>query len=81
MDLNLNLETVVNDAESAAAQAATPERRGGAFGAPFVGGGRLPGLRGSIAAPAAGAGTGTGDEASTPAPPVPEPPSDAPDEQ
>jgi general secretion pathway protein C len=77
LDLNLNLETVVNDAESAAAQAAAAERRGGAFGAPFMGGGRMPGLRGNIGAPA----TGGGDEGNIPAPPNPEPPSDAPDDQ
>jgi general secretion pathway protein C len=77
LDLNLNLETVVNDAESAAAQAAAAERRGGAFGAPFMGGGRMPGLRSSIGAPA----TGTGDETNVPAPPNPEPPSDTPDDQ
>jgi general secretion pathway protein C len=77
LDLNLNLETVVNDAESAAAQATAAERRGGAFGAPIMGGGRLPGLHGGISAPAAG----SGDEASVPAPPNPEPPSDAPDDQ
>jgi general secretion pathway protein C len=89
MDLNLNLETVVNDAETAAAQAAAAqaagaaaaatERRGGAFGPPFMGGGRLPGLRGSIGAPATA--PGTGDEASAPTQPVPEPPSEAPDDQ
>jgi len=77
LDLNLNLETVVNDAESAAAQATGVERRGGAFGAPLMGGGRLPGLRGNISAPAAG----STDEANVPAPPIPEPPSDAPDDQ
>ncbi len=77
LDLNLNLETVVNDAENAAAQANAAERRGGAFGAPLMGGGRLPGLRGSIGTPA----TGSGDEAGVPAPPNPEPPSDAPDDQ
>jgi general secretion pathway protein C len=74
MDLNLNLETVVNDAESAAA-AQGAERRGGAFGAPFMGGGRLPSLRGNVNPP------GNGDEANLPAPPAPEPPSDPPDEQ
>jgi hypothetical protein len=42
-----------------------------------MGGGRLPGLRGNISAPA----TGNADEANVPAPPIPEPPSDAPDEQ
>src|SRR5260221_55539 len=77
LDLNLNLETVVNDAENAAAQANAAERRGGAFGAPLMGGGRLPGLRGSIGTPA----TGSGDEAGVPAPPNPEPPSDAADDQ
>jgi general secretion pathway protein C len=77
LDLNLNLETVVNEAESAAAQATGAERRGGAFGAPLMGGGRLPGLRGNISAPA----TGSADEANVPAPPIPEPPSDAPDDQ
>ncbi len=76
MDLNLNLETVVNDAESAAAaQAAGAERRGGAFGAPFMGGGRLPSLRGNVNPP------GSGDEANVPAPPAPQPPSDPPDHQ
>jgi len=75
MDLNLNLETVVNDAESAAAtQAAGAERRGGAFGAPFMGGGRLPGLRGNVNP------QGNADEAAAPAPPAPEPPSDAPED-
>jgi hypothetical protein len=77
MDLNLNLETVVNDAESAAAaQAAAAERRGGgAFGAPLMGGGRLPSLRGNVTPP------GNGEEVNLPAPPAPEPPSDPPDDQ
>lgn len=78
LDLNLNLETVVNDAETAAAQATAAERRGGAFGAPLMGGARLPGLRGSIGAPPA---TGNGDGANAPAPPTPEPPTDAADDQ
>jgi len=42
-DLNLNLETVANDAERAAAEASTNQQRGGAFAAP-VGAARLPGL-------------------------------------
>ena len=60
-NLNLNLETVVNDAESAAAQSAAAERRGGAFGGPLGGGGRLPGLAGG--APAAPEPGGAADEA------------------
>ncbi|MDE2250860.1 MAG: hypothetical protein KGL25_05590 [Gammaproteobacteria bacterium] len=52
-DLNLNLETVLSDAESAAAQNAAAARRGGAFGGPgsAPGLGRVPGLGGNMAAP------------------------------
>lgn len=56
-DLNLNLATVVNDAENAAAQAAAAARRGGAFGGPtgMPTGGLtnhgVPGMAGSVAAP------------------------------
>ena len=50
-ELNLNLETVVSDAENAAAQAAQTTRRGGAFAGPLNGGGRVPGFGGSGAAP------------------------------
>ncbi len=52
-DLNLNLATVANEAESAAAQAASAARRGGAFGGMAGGTGlsRVPGLAGSVAAP------------------------------
>ena len=48
VDLNLNLETVVNDAENAATQAAAAARRGGAFGGPLggTGVGHIPGLGG-----------------------------------
>ena len=50
-ELNLNLETVVSDAENAAVQAAQTTRRGGAFAGPLNGGGRVPGFGGSGAAP------------------------------
>jgi general secretion pathway protein C len=53
-DLNLNLETVVSEAENAAAQASSSgARRAGAFGGPAAGPvmGRVPGLNGSVAAP------------------------------
>jgi hypothetical protein len=52
-DLNLNLETVVSEAENAAAQSAAAARRGGAFGGPAAGSlmGRVPGMAGSVAAP------------------------------
>jgi general secretion pathway protein C len=42
-EINVNLETVANDAERAAREAASAQQRGGAFGAP-LGAGRLPGL-------------------------------------
>jgi general secretion pathway protein C len=42
-EINVNLETVANDAERAAREAAGAQQRGGAFGAP-LGAGRLPGL-------------------------------------
>lgn len=60
VDLNLNLESIANDAENAAAQAAVSERRGGAFGGPVGAGNGIPGMRGSVIAPA----------------PVPSPPAD-----
>ncbi len=65
MDLNLNLETVVSEAESAAAQGSGLTRRGGAFGGPAAGSGmgRVPGMAGSVAAP------GIVDEDNTPPPP------------
>ena len=65
-DLNLNLETVVNNAENAANQAATAEKRGGAFGGPLggTGAGRVPGLRGSVSSP------GLIDGGDAPAPPA-----------
>jgi general secretion pathway protein C len=50
-DINLNLEAVANDAESAAAQGSINERRGGAFGGPLGGGSAIPGMRGSVIAP------------------------------
>ncbi len=50
-DLNLNLETVVSDAENAAAQSPTNARRGGAFGAPLNVGSHLPGLDSSADPP------------------------------
>jgi hypothetical protein len=50
-DLNLNLETVVSEAENAASQAAAAARRGGAFGGPLGGMTRLPGPGGSVGAP------------------------------
>ena len=65
-DISLNLEAVANDAESAASQGSVAERRGGAFGGPLGGGGGIPGLRGSIIAPA------PADAADTP--PAPEAP-------
>ncbi len=69
LDLNLNLETVVSDAESAAAQAAQATRRGGAFGGPLNGGGRVPGPGSSVAAP----GPIDNGAAAPPPPPDPEP--------
>ena len=74
LELNLNLETVVSDAENAAAQATTAARRGGAFGGPVNGGGRMPGLGGSVAAPGL---VDSGGSAPPPVEPQPEPaPSD-----
>jgi len=72
-NLNLNLETVVNDAENAAAQSAAAERRGGAFGGP-PGGNRFPGLGGTVggAAPV---------DPGNAAPPADEPAERAPDAQ
>src|SRR5882672_8825582 len=70
-DLNLNLETVVGEAERAATQAAGAARRGGAFGglAPGAGSGlgRVPGMAGSVAAP------GLVDDDNFPPPPPAEP--------
>lgn len=74
-NLNLNLETVVNDAESAAAQAATAERRGGAFGGPIGSGSHFPGLAGSVSAP------GPVDQGNAAAPPAEEQPERATDAQ
>jgi general secretion pathway protein C len=62
-DLNLNLETVVSEAESAAAQAAAAARRGGAFGGPLGGMAHLPGPGGGPGAPAVAEG---GDGAAPP---------------
>jgi general secretion pathway protein C len=73
MDLNLNLETVVSDAENAATQAAAAARRGGAFGGP-LGGNRFPGVVGGVPAP------GPADEANA-TPPADEPPERAPSDQ
>jgi general secretion pathway protein C len=42
-DININLESVANDAERAAREGAAAQQRGGAFGAP-LGAGRIPGL-------------------------------------
>ena len=69
-ELNLNLETVVSDAENAAAQAAIAARRGGAFGGPVNGGSRMPGLGGSVAAPGL---IDSGGSTPPPAEPQPEP--------
>ena len=66
-ELNLNLATVVSDAENAAAQAAQAARRGGAFGGPLNGGSRVPGFGGSVTAP------GLIDDNSAAAPPPPDP--------
>jgi len=65
-DINLNLESVANDAENALAQGSMAERRGGAFGGPQGGnGGGFPGLRGSMIAPVpAPAENGNGTEPS-----------------
>jgi len=51
-DISLNLETIANDAENAAAQGAISDRRGGAFGGPVGAGSGIPGMRGSVIAPA-----------------------------
>ena len=51
-EINLNLETVANDAENAAAQGSASERRGGAFGGPIGPGNGIAGMRGSVIAPA-----------------------------
>lgn len=59
-DISLNLDAIANDAENAAAQGAISERRGGAFGGPVGAGNGIPGMRGSVIAPA----------------PVPSPPAD-----
>jgi general secretion pathway protein C len=66
MDLNLNLETVVTEAESAAVQATSAAHRGGAFGGPAAGPnmGRVPGMGGNIAAP------GLVDDENVPLPPA-----------
>lgn len=74
MDLNLNLETVVNDAENAATQAAAAARRGGAFGGPMGGANRFPGAIGGIVPP------GPVDEGNA-TPPVEEPAPNAPSDQ
>jgi general secretion pathway protein C len=58
-DISLNLEAVANDAESAASQGSAAERRGGAFGGPLGGGSGIPGLRGSVIAPAPADPAGT----------------------
>ena len=50
-DINLNLETIANDAESAAAQGSINERHGGAFGGPVGAGNGIPGMRGSVFVP------------------------------
>ncbi len=77
-DLNLNLETVVNEAENAAAQATSAARRGGAFGGPAAGPvmGRIPGLAGSVAAPPP-----VGDDNVPPPPPAEAEPENAPSDQ
>jgi general secretion pathway protein C len=81
-ELNLNLETVVNDAENAATQAAAAELRGGAFGGPMGGGGGFPGLHGRVSAPGIGIGDGNGDEAdAVDPPPDPEPDDSTPPEE
>ena len=69
-DINLNLEKVANDAESAAAQGSAMERRGGAFGGPVGAGGGVPGMRGSVIAPAPAPVPGDNDSAPTPEEPI-----------
>jgi general secretion pathway protein C len=60
-DISLNLETIANDAENAAAQGAISERRGGAFGGPVGAGSGIPGMRGSVIAPAPSPPADTGN--------------------
>lgn len=67
-DISLNLEAVANDAENAATQGSVNERRGGAFGGPLGGGNGIPGMRGSMIAPAPSNDNGNNT------PPVPEEP-------
>jgi general secretion pathway protein C len=74
-DLNLNLETVVSEAENAAAQSSAAARRGGAFGGPAAGSGmgRVPGMAGSVAAPGLlSPAPAPANDGSTPPPPPPE---------
>jgi general secretion pathway protein C len=78
-DLNLNLETVVSEAERAAAQTSGAMRRGGAFGgglAPGSGMGRVPGMAGSVAAPGV-----VDDDNAPPPPPAETPPETTPNDQ
>ena len=71
-ELNLNLQSVVNEAENATSQAAAAERRGGAFAAP-MGEGLQPGISRQ---PGSTPGAGIGDNAvDTPPPPEPSAPS------
>jgi general secretion pathway protein C len=77
-DLNLNLETVVSEAENATAQATAAARRGGAFGG-LAGGpvmGRPPGLPGSVPAPVP-----VDDDNVPPPPPAEAAPENAPSDQ
>ncbi len=70
-DVNLNLETVANDAESAASQGGINERRGGAFGGPVGAGNGIPGMRGSVIAPAPVPAPAPADNGNAPAPEEP----------
>jgi hypothetical protein len=79
-ELNLNLQSVVTEAESAASQAAAAERRGGAFSAPMGGGLSPPGIS-RLPGSTPGAGIGDNDPASPPPPPeAPEAPVSSNDE-